>query len=67
MKFRINFTYVYDVTPDMMPDGVVENPEDLIRAQIPHLDRIIADAINEKKKGVRLSVDLVEEVLPNRA
>lgn len=62
MKFRINLTYVYDVEPEMIPDGVIEDPRDLIATQVPDLPEIIASAIREKKKGILLSVDLVQEM-----
>lgn len=62
MKFRINFTYTYDVDPSHFPKEFLQYPELMIQQEAQHVSKIIATAIEEKKKGILLTMDILEEV-----
>lgn len=62
MKLRINFTYTYDVNPMHFPKEFQKYPELIIQQESQHVAKIISTAIEEKKKGILLTMDILEEV-----
>jgi len=61
MKFRINFTYTYDVDPAHFPKEFHQYPELMIQQESQHVAEIISTAIKEKKRGILLTMDILEE------
>ena len=61
MKFRINFTYTYDVDPTLYPPEVRQHPRLMVEHESQFVPEIIQKAIEEKKKGILLTMDVLEE------
>lgn len=62
MKFRINFTYTYDVDPSHFPKEFQKYPELMIQQESQYISKIISTAIEEKKKGISLTMDILKEI-----
>lgn len=62
MKLRINFTYTYDVDPAHFPKEIRKYPELIIQQESQHISKIISTAIDEKKQGILLTMDVLENV-----
>jgi hypothetical protein len=61
MKFRINFTYVYDVDSDNYPEAARSHPKLMAEHEAQFLSSIIKEAIDKKKPGILLTLDVVRE------
>lgn len=65
MKLRIRLTYEYEVDPNNFPKEIRQNlgvsPELAIHCEAPKLKDIVCDAIEKKKKGLQVSMDVLQE------
>ena len=65
MKLRINVTYEYEVDPNNFPADVRKHlgvsPELAIHYEAPKVREILDSAIANKKKGLLVTMDVLQE------